>query len=1101
MKRTIAIFVLVAPFMTLPVDASGSTDSPDTWTNSTGNTNWSTPGNWQSGSVPASGSDVTFPYTTQGYVVTLDTSATVNSLTFGNTFYEFGTATASSLTIGSGGLTATSSSVYFFPNLLLGSSQTWNIDGYSDVAVYGNISEPEDAGSSLTQSGAGMLYLFGTNSFSGGFTLAGGTALLYSNGAVGTGPVTIESGTTFGAYYSSVTLSNSVSLANNVTLGQPYGGSSDLTFTGAVTVATASPSTTIILPNSSTVIFGDMATGGGSLTGASSGTNLVFQTPTTGTYGGGIAVIAGSLANISTMTADGTGIVFTNPAALPTTSIQSIDGYIGMGPKFDSADVDGHAAPGAIISLITDPADFTGTIGFDTDPTTLATSGPAAFSGTIDLSRFTNSGFLGLGSYTSAVLGSGADITPVGGIYPFGGGGGRLVVQSALTGANGLTANSPTDTPLTLVLQGTNTFTGSISVTNSYLILDSSSAFPFASGQEIQLGPSGYIGYTENWTTGGDSPTVHTPADLIALLDPNNVDPTAILGLDSSAPASLPRTVSDNIDLSSLPTSIYIGTTTEQLTLTGTITPAQDGLVKLAGLNNGELIVASNLTDNGTGSSATVSVIVGHPNPAMATGGSVELAGNNTYTGGTSLVTGTLYVGSNTALGTGDLTIDNGAWNAALVPDNSLSPGLTNITLANNVVNNASWLALGGSSAVSLTLNGAISGTGGLEIEGPTTLNGANSYSGDTDVFYSTVTVGNDSGLGGGDVLLEGGTINFTTAHPTIGTLSDYPGGDYVNAINLAAGSTFTIVENYSTAYDGIITDPGPPGAGATLVKTGPGALTLEGDNTYSGGTIINESVLVAANDQALGTGPVTVNPASVLGLQPGTIIINPITLNGSSGVGNGAFLAGVGTFAPTDATLVIGNNAGISPGSMLLGGGALNVPLLGQLTLGGGENPISVTFGSNGTYAWGIQNPAGTAGTDWDLIQVNGNLVFTASLASPFVFQLTTFDSTNNVGLLTGFNSSQPGQWVLLSTTGGITGLTGDNYMFDVSGFQSGLLPTDEFSLSLSSNGDELLLNFTPVPEPSTYALMAMGLGLVLLGCCHRKRRVGPAAFSRLSS
>ncbi|WP_228382777.1 autotransporter-associated beta strand repeat-containing protein, partial [Salmonella enterica] len=42
-----------------------------------------------------------------------------------------------------------------------------------------------------------------------------------------------------------------------------------------------------------------------------------------------------------------------------------------------------------------------------------------------------------------------------------------------------------------------------------------------------------------------------------------------------------------------------------------------------------------------------------------------------------------------------------------------------------------------------------------------------------------------------------------------------------------------------------------------SLVKTGTGELTLNGDNDYSGGTTIDDGVLIAASVNALGSGDI----------------------------------------------------------------------------------------------------------------------------------------------------------------------------------------------------------------------------------------------------
>jgi hypothetical protein len=53
--------------------------------------------------------------------------------------------------------------------------------------------------------------------------------------------------------------------------------------------------------------------------------------------------------------------------------------------------------------------------------------------------------------------------------------------------------------------------------------------------------------------------------------------------------------------------------------------------------------------------------------------------------------------------------------------------------------------------------------------------------------------------------------------------------------------------------------------------------------------------------------------------------------------------------------------------------------------------------------------------------------------------------------------------------------------FFLDVSLFQTNLgTGHDAGAFALSLSGNNLMVNFTAVPEPSTYALMALGLGII---------------------
>ena len=68
------------------------------------------------------------------------------------------------------------------------------------------------------------------------------------------------------------------------------------------------------------------------------------------------------------------------------------------------------------------------------------------------------------------------------------------------------------------------------------------------------------------------------------------------------------------------------------------------------------------------------------------------------------------------------------------------------------------------------------------------------------------------------------------------------------------------------SAADAWKNDISGPGA---LAKQGSGALTLSGENSFKGGTVITGGTVVAASPSALGTGPVEVGAAGTLAITP----------------------------------------------------------------------------------------------------------------------------------------------------------------------------------------------------------------------------------------
>jgi autotransporter-associated beta strand protein len=149
--------------------------------------------------------------------------------------------------------------------------------------------------------------------------------------------------------------------------------------------------------------------------------------------------------------------------------------------------------------------------------------------------------------------------------------------------------------------------------------------------------------------------------------------------------------------------------------------------------------------------------------------------------------------------------------------------------------------------------------------------------------------------------------------------------------------------DSRAAAINAVIADNAPVTGPVRLIlsagDTRPVAsgLTLGGVNTYTGGTVLNQSTIILGATGALGTGGITVNAATLVQTTGGVIPAQALTMNGGSVV----------TFAGANSLtgLTFNNNGGAAP--------TLNPT--GVLTLTGGitsnpTNPGTVSIISNGT-------------------------------------------------------------------------------------------------------------------------------------------------------
>ncbi|MGV7219680.1 beta strand repeat-containing protein [Bradyrhizobium sp. UFLA05-112] len=212
----------------------------------------------------------------------------------------------------------------------------------------------------------------------------------------------------------------------------------------------------------------------------------------------------------------------------------------------------------------------------------------------------------------------------------------------------------------------------------------------------------------------------------------------------------------------------------------------------------------------------------------------LNLSGNNTYTGGTLISAGTVQVTNNNSVGTGAVRLNGGTFQ---------TDGASDLTFTNGFIVTPNGGAVDNNGVV-LTLSGVIANdsgfvaTGALRLidssggSGTTVLSGVNTYSGGTSVIGATVQVTNNSSVGSGTVTLQDALFQADG-------LSDLTFTNNFKIDNSASGSAID-ANGVVLTIAGNVTDGNGAGKLTVLDSTfGNGVVTLLGTNTYTGGTTI----------------------------------------------------------------------------------------------------------------------------------------------------------------------------------------------------------------------------------------------------------------------
>jgi autotransporter-associated beta strand protein len=323
---------------------------------------------------------------------------------------------------------------------------------------------------------------------------------------------------------------------------------------------------------------------------------------------------------------------------------------------------------------------------------------------------------------------------------------------------------------------------------------------------------------------------------------------------------------------------------------------------------------------------------------------------------------------------------------------------------------------MGANTGSSLTISGVIDSggnpygldirTGGTGPDGTVVLSGANTYLGDTNIFIGRLRVdGGDDRLPAATRVVMGAGTNSTEfdlngQSQEISGLSVASGATAANnRVTNASGTPSTLTVNTPTAtpstFDGVIE------GNLTLTKTGEDTLTLNGSNSYSGNTLVNEGRL-HINGTHVGGGLITVNPDGALG--------------GTGSVG-GVFVDNGGTLAP-----------GESAGTLSVDSLTLSSTSRLEFELGA---PNAGTFPSDSDFVF-VQNdlllagqlhltalPSFTSpnpGDSWVLFQYNGSLNNAGlSIATPTPGGPYLIDTTSVAGQVLLVAVPEPSSFLLL--------------------------------------------------------------------------------------
>ncbi len=822
----------------------------------------------------------------------------------------------------------------------------------ADTTFAGVLSGP----GALTKLGSGTLTLGGTHTYSGFTTISAGTLQLGNGGTVGSlaGDV-LNHGTLALNRSDSVTLSAIVagSLSGSGGLAQLGHGTLTITgnqtYTGPTTIsagtlqlgaggtsgslasASIANSGTLVLNRSDDVTLSAAVSGSGSLvklgagiltlTGANTFTGLT--TVSAGTLRAGAAA---TFSSASTLRLNNGATLDLNGFNQTVAGLDSTNATTGL---FDPGTVQLGGATLTQANLVTNiwAGSLSGTGHYvKSGAGNLFWRGANTFTGTLTLSAGT------LFAESTATLSPNAIVVLAGGLLDLG------TNSQLVAGLAGHSAVSLGNATLTVAQTGATTYSG-VMVGSGSLAKSGPGTLTLSAAQ-TNSGPTtltaGTLQLGDGGTTGSLGPGALTNTGTLAI---NRSDAPTLVSL-------VPGGMSGTGGLTQLGSGTL--TITGQETYTGPTTISAGTLKIGNGGTTGSLATSAvtnhaSLVFNRADALTFSAPLAGTGTLTQLGTGTLTLSGANTLTGTTTVSAGIFRAGSTGALSSGSTLFLN---NGATLDLNGFNQTVANLDSYNAVTGffDSGTVQLGGATLVNLTgvqnnWAGILTGTGTFEKRGtaPMVWSGANTFAGTLTVSAGTLATSAASALSPSATVTvaTGATLALQGYAQTIAGLSG-PG-----SVDLGS-ATLTTAQNTDTTFSGVLSGTGG------LTKNGTGALTLTGNNTYTGATLVEAGTLTLGSGSTLATSGITRGASGSLAFNGGTLRASADTATFLTG-----FTSGTGVLGSGGLTLDT-NSHTVSVSAPLSGTGHLTKSGTGTLTLSGAKYYSGNTTITAGTLALG---------------------------------------------------------------------------------------------------------------------------------------------------